>query len=721
MRKANVWILVLAFSTIFLFGCGKEEEAQWGIDGYVYLARELNLVIQENEVLSNWQTDGEYLYYHSYSGGSTGYVYRIPIKEEINLSDREPVIDSYYYAIDSYQNIYYIDNDEREDILVQQSAYGEEVYRLSLPATVKSLLAGEDGRVYLLSDASIYVVDVSEDFFVTIPIEENIHVSLDEKSGSLLRGEGGRIYYVLRDLSNEQKFVYELIERDTFQLSAVEALNCGRMNQLYSSDHGLLKDGENGILSQYDAEVSSFTELFKWNESGLNGLIQDIIQVDEERFLVCYMWGISTGQEKGVYLLTKTPVEELPKKEVLVLAAVSPSQVLINSVAEFNRTNDQYQINILLYEGSEGVNRLDAALSSSNPPDLLDLDYLDITKYAGHQVLEDLTPYLEASSKIHKEDYLKSVIEGYTFGKKLVCIPNRFYFDAIFSRDDQIGPSMGWSLEDVKKLAGRNPNCRMFHENSLEAQLRYVYSYFILENFVDWENGTCQFDSEEFKSLILWIIDHSSDDEAFQGLLPEDVLCRLNRSIGKGSDYYWNELCMGGKGVIKGCPTVDGSAVFPARAVDTVCIVSKSEHKEGAWRFLEFFLQKDEKNASLEAGFPTRKSSLLKMLEEEMTPDYVLGENGEVITGADGESGMKAKFFMELEGELFPYYCMTHEQADTILQATEYLEFNSLVGVRANIIAIIEEELQSYLNGDKTMEAVTEVIQSKGKLLLAET
>lgn len=92
---------------------------------------------------------------------------------------------------------------------------------------------------------------------------------------------------------------------------------------------------------------------------------------------------------------------------------------LKDQVAAFNRASGEYRVVIQVYQGEEGMVRLDADLVSSNPPDLLDLQWLDVEKYAGRMVMEDLAPYLEDSAALDREDYLDGVLNAYTinFGR----------------------------------------------------------------------------------------------------------------------------------------------------------------------------------------------------------------------------------------------------------------------------------------------------------------
>ena len=92
--------------------------------------------------------------------------------------------------------------------------------------------------------------------------------------------------------------------------------------------------------------------------------------------------------------------------------------------------------------------KLNSRLVSSDPPDLLDMSYMDISNYAKKQTFEDLAPYLEKSSLLDREDFLETLLEGYTIHGRLVCIPRCFSIYVTTGKTSLIGEDAGWTVED---------------------------------------------------------------------------------------------------------------------------------------------------------------------------------------------------------------------------------------------------------------------------------
>lgn len=195
---------------------------------------------------------------------------------------------------------------------------------------------------------------------------------------------------------------------------------------------------EDGILYEWDREDVGVRPLLRWQDVDvLPYEVRAVAPIGEGRLIL-----LSSGTDSGgMFVLRKMSVEELPKKETVVLASLYPDTQLLQTVRKFNQLSNEYRVVVERYGATgyrngmdddtdaayrDAVNRLDAALVSSDPPDMLDLNDMDIRKYTDKEALEDLAPRLEEMG-IYKEDYLENVWEGFTVGGKLVCLPSEVW------------------------------------------------------------------------------------------------------------------------------------------------------------------------------------------------------------------------------------------------------------------------------------------------------
>lgn len=72
--------------------------------------------------------------------------------------------------------------------------------------------------------------------------------------------------------------------------------------------------------------------------------------------------------------------------------------------------------------------------SGAGCPDILDLSNLDVKELASKGVFEDMTPYLEKSSVLSKDDFFENIVNSYTYDGKLVGIPKSFTLSTTSAR-----------------------------------------------------------------------------------------------------------------------------------------------------------------------------------------------------------------------------------------------------------------------------------------------
>ena len=188
-------------------------------------------------------------------------------------------------------------------------------------------------------------------------LPDGMYVSIE-----LLKGDSGRIYCVTG------RSLWELVDEGGYCLKKLKDSN--GQGELLASSQGLMYNGSDGILYRCREDTGVCEALLRWNDS-MTGNRPDgeILWISEEKLAVYYR---GSSLEAGLYLLTKTPTEELPEKEVLVLAVSSPSDSLVQYVLKFNRNNERYHVAMEYYQGEAAGTRLDARIVSSNPPDLID-------------------------------------------------------------------------------------------------------------------------------------------------------------------------------------------------------------------------------------------------------------------------------------------------------------------------------------------------------------
>lgn len=569
-------------------------------------------------------------------------------------------------------------------LLCRQSPDGDMAYWMELPrlstAYAKSDWLALDGQggIYVLTADSILAVDANGKATGSIPTEPGGSV------GRLLKGNGGQVYYV-----GKNREVSRLTKGENLQIVPFSLPTAQMEQEIYQGTDCLLK-ASNDSLFRYDEATNSLIEILRWNDSEVFGTrVTDVVQIDADRLLVTEARSDSSRN----MVLTKTPAGNIPEREILVIASLSPSVTLRSSIVAFNRSNEKYRVLLQTYDMSadaEGAAmRLNASLMSRDTPDLLDLTELDVFQYADKGLLEDLNPYIGQNTA----GYLDNMLDGYTIDGKLISIPRYFALPSMWGVTPESCGITNWTVPELMALTARCPDKKLLRQGAEYLLTEFCVPYY-LEQFVDWEKGTCSFDSAQFRVLLDWV-----DAQEKKEGQTQDVLLEY-RWIRYFDEYLHCLLRYGDTATMYGYPSVDGTGIHKAYPWDALSIPAASGNKDAAWEFLRYFLT-DETDMLMET-FSTRRD----LLEEEYRYAVTAGEEPRTLY-IGGDTPVE-------------YYAVGSRQADTVMQVLKSADFTPRNSAEDGIVRIVWEEAQYFLAGSKSAETVSLAIQNRAALLLQE-
>lgn len=498
---------------------------------------------------------------------------------------------------------------------------------------------------------------------------------------------------------------------------------------------------DSNSVFQYNIDTKTSEKLFDWLDCDIDGSnIEKIEVLNDGRLLAAIRdWNMNTGE---IALLDKVPSSEVVQKETITIGTLYNDTRLQREIVAFNKSSDSYRIRLITYLDdtvewtentySDAIAAMNNAITSGNCPDILSLQALDIESLAKKGVFEDLYPWLEKSTQLDQADYYGNLLQSMTYDDKLVAIPYSFSLQTMVGKAADVGQERGWKLQDIMEFAKEHPGVELFDYATQE----YVLSVLLNMNqklFMDKENGKCSFDSQEFKDLLAFAATFPSQDEyqadsrpnaykiAEGKLLLETTYISEFRDIQMLMAEFNNEPI-----TFIGYPNPDGKDGVMMNISDTYAISSQSAKKEAAWEFLEGMLVRDPEENAYFYGFPARKSQFKKMREEATKIEYVINpETGEPYLDEDGEpivqnSGGSVSYMSE-DGEdwTYEYHITTEEEADLvedlIASATNMAAYTD-----SQIMSIISEEAAPYFKGQKSVEEVTNIIQSRISLYMLE-
>lgn len=219
-----------------------------------------------------------------------------------------------------------------------------------------------------------------------------------------------------------------------------------------------------------------------------------------------------------------------------------------------------------------------------------------------------------------------------------------------------------------------------------------------LDAYVDWEQGETHFEGEDFKELLSTISGLVTDDNTYYDnwyqVSSQDGAILEWANVGY---FYKNnvyaELQYGDEVVFAGYPSADG---IPKHFLHMEClsILSRSNCKEGAYAFWEYFMtHKEYSNDSYYIKKEDYESAMKSALENEIVIGY----------GTDTEEYVPA---------------LTEKQLDRQKEILEYAVSDNLSA--QTVRGIVLEEAQAYFEGDKGLDETCKIIQSRIQLYMDE-
>lgn len=583
---------------------------------------------------------------------------------------------------------------------------------------IQEAVVGKDGKIYASSNNVIYVMDGEGKYLKTIPTNTDwIH--------GMVSTEGGQVFMLQYGMKG-----LELVEIDTATDTLGESFgNLPDMNgRIRGGGEGKLLIAGTSKLYEYDMATQESAEVLAWIDSNIDGsYVQDFSILDNEKILLFYD---DYEGEPELTLLTKTDASEVVQKEIITIATLHEGNSSLQRAAvAFNKRSDKYQIKIKHYIDnttewtentySDGLARMNADIVSDNCPDIIDLSYADMKNLAGKGALEDLTPYLEASTIANKEDFVPNVLQAFQIEGIQVTVPKYFNIATLLGKTSVVGTESGWTLTDIIALADANPEAQLMHYMNKGNALRLCLM-FSSDSFIDYKTATCSFNSPEFIQVLEFanrFEEEYETDESFPSLIQSGKVLLSDASFGDVQEYQMYNLMFEDETTNIGYPTEDGSAGVFMNSSDMYGISAKSAHKDGAWAFIENILAEDGTDR-YGWGFPSRTEMLDKLFEEAMTPEYQYDENGEMMYDEEGNPLEYPKTTWGYDDWDAEIYAATPKEVDEI---KAMIDCAKLAAEGDNtIFEMISEEASAYFEGAKSAEETAQIIQSRVEIYVSE-
>ena len=453
-------------------------------------------------------------------------------------------------------------------------------------------------------------------------------------------------------------------------------------------------------------------------------------------------------------VLHRVDASEIKEKKVLTLACMYLDWNLRSMIVEYNKTNDEYRINVVDYseyatddDYNAGVTKLTTEIISGSVPDIFLTSNLPIDKYAAKGVIADLNTFMDGGNGLSRDYFVPQVMSALEKDGKLYELPTSFSVQTAYALSSIASQYDTWNVAAVQDAMTQLQEGATVFSNgwTKNTALSNCLSR-NLSAFVDWTTGKCEFDSEAFQQLLAFcnsfpaetsdgdgaIAYASSADIAVDDAMWDSDATRITNgkqlmsTIGMYSfdSYIWNVYAIRDKITFTGYPTEDGSgSSFDLQM--PMAISSVTKYPDAAWDFVCSIIKKmntiDENNYYY--GFPISQAAFDAEMTDIMTEQYQLDENGEQVDwDGDGEpdKAIRGSYETMENGETVykDVYALTQEDIDQILGVIN--STRSVYDYDQEILDIITDEVAAYFAGDKDVQTTANMIQSRVNLYVQE-
>ncbi len=455
--------------------------------------------------------------------------------------------------------------------------------------------------------------------------------------------------------------------------------------------------------------------LLSWVNTGLSaGGDRAVSQFLPDGRLVIVQGGGAWNPDEPVELAVLTPTDDPPEKTVLTLGTAQLLTSMEDAVRSFNRTNPDYRIEVREYvdfsageSWQDGLNRLATEVGAGKVPDILDMSGMSLYGWAASGILEDLWPWIDLDRDIDREDLMLRVLEAESIDGRLYELSDGFSFSTVMGARSAVGDRMAWTLEDMWEALENMPEgCLPAPQSRDQMMLDMIQMFW--DRFVDWEKGTCSFDSKEFREILTFC---SKFPEESVGYSERDVMLR-DRELMLMSQYlgsFWDIQKLGGnlrgEMVFVGLPNPWGEVGSGFVLDGGLAMTSAGRHKEGVWAFLRTMLlpQRPSSSSLFVHRFPLNREAFEEMAWEDR----------------NGKGPGRTRYgYSDSSGKFHAYRKTTQAEYDQIMALYEAVD--SVYRWDDSLGQIIMEIAGACFAGDKTIDETAALIQNRAALYISE-
>ena len=674
---------------------------------------------------------------------------------------------------DSMYNYY--EEGENKTGLLHLDADGKEINRIEFSQTdengnsfyVSSFFVDNSGNVYLSDWQSVYIYDQDGNKKTTVDLGENGGDLCELKAGVV-----GVSYYKNDEAKPEESGrVFQEIDPATGKLTGDTVKLPDVAYSFFPGDdvYDIYYD-YNGNIYGYKFDTDTKDKVIDWIECDINSNNINSYSILPDGRVIAFESSYDDQAQKNnmqLIVMTRVDAASVVNKTVLTFACMYLDWNMRDAIVKFNRASNTHRIVVRDYseyntddDYNAGIQKLNTEMLSGKLPDMIDINTysMPVEQYAAKGFLTDLYELIDADADLSREDFVQPVLKALESADgKLYQLPSTFAVSTAIALDKVAGDYDTWNLASVKDAMTKlQDGASVFDVYRTKTDILQTCISRNIDAFVDWENGSAHFDSDEFKALLEfanqfpetydWENATDEENDSAQNRMNSGKQLMTDMYVSSFEDMLYQLTGYNGGVKFVGYPSEDGTSNHTFQIDGSIAISSTCADKTAAWNFMKQFLTEDYQSGSNVWNFPINQKAFDQKMKDAMTEEYQTDENGNVVKDENGnpiripkmtyyttDAGGGVAFAATTETAAstvviggsgvnedgsISIYAMTQEQADQILDLINAT--TAVYGYDESILNIISDEAAAYFAGEKSLDDTANMIQSRVNLYVAE-
>jgi hypothetical protein len=741
--KKRIIILLIALLTL-LISCTKPQTDEMAVidQSSVFMATELEL--PEN-------------YNHGYNNPNDHSGYPIPVifvenkayflgwnkLDDENLS-REYVF--LIYDFDSRTSTIEKINTYNEDAYVDHIAYDSQMNQITIESVdgVKTLnkISVSGDKVFsfeIAADKQKVITDKNDNIYVAFP--ESLE-SYDPNGNHLRSIEfGNYVYNDFNVLSNGKIFVefvdrgylysYRYVNDDGKSLSSQITKNEDK--RMYAGDGFDMYYRDNTSLYGYNESDNKLVTLINWMDSGIAGSSISYVYVHSPD-KIAFRYNDTIARTSSIYVAEKTDEIVTTESKDIVIASLKNVDKLDALVLNFNNTHSDYNVTLKSYlntnDYSEGAIKLNNDILAGNIPDIIIPDYyMPLMSYINKGIFVDMYEFIDNDPDLSRDSFYDIIYSTYEMDGKLYHLLAETRVSALVTKEKNVNGKSTWTYDEFKEFYDSVPDDVIFCDEFARSSLLYNLADTGLTEFVNYKDGTCDFDNELFINIINVIksfdektyisANFSTDKELDEFYLQRPEMMKNDEifvsNVGiSGIVYFIRAMHSFGFEDIAfmGYPSPYGDANSSTLYGTEFMVTQQSNVKEGAWEFIKYYVSDEVRLSKDGYALPTTKSGLRAIFDLWKQFNLYIEKTG-IMYAEDFEYSDE-----DMEKRGLTYFELTEEHFAMMEKLMN--SKNKLYSYDDALMNIVVEELSYFFADNKTAEETARVIQNRASVYLSE-